>query len=80
MLRMILSQGMILTTIGILAGAGLAVAASGFVKDFLPGTRITDPSTFIGVPLLLAAVMLIACWIPAKRASIIDPTNTLRQE
>src|SRR5262249_30274983 len=79
-LRMILAQGMIFTAIGIVAGAALAIAAHGFIKDLLLGTRIINPSTLLGVPLLLAAVMMIACWIPAKRASSIDPTNALRQE
>ena len=79
-LRMILRQGMILTGIGIVLGGAIAVAAGGFLQGFALGERVTDPATLIGVPLMLAVVMMAACWIPAKRAASVDPTRALRQE
>ncbi len=79
-LRMVLGQGMIFTAIGVVVGGAIAVSASGLLKDFVLGARITEPGTLIGIPLLLAVVMLAACWIPARRASGVDPTRALRQE
>ena len=79
-LRMVLGQGMIFTAIGIVVGGAIAVSASGLLKDFVLGARITEPGTLIGIPLLLAVVMMVACWIPARRASSVDPTRALRQE
>lgn len=79
-LRMVLGQGMGLTAIGIALGVGLATFVCGFLKDFAMGTSPTDPMTMAGVVLLLAAVMAVACWIPARRAAAIDPTRALRQD
>jgi macrolide transport system ATP-binding/permease protein len=79
-LRMVLGQGMVFTAIGTLIGVGLVIAVRGTLKDFVVGASPTDPTTLIGVPLILAAVMAIACWVPAKRAASIDPTQALRQE
>jgi ABC-type antimicrobial peptide transport system permease subunit len=77
---MVLGQGMVFTAIGTLIGVGLVIAVRGTLKDFVVGASPTDPTTLIGVPLILAAVMAIACWVPAKRAASIDPTQALRQE
>jgi predicted permease len=79
-LRMVLGQGMAFTVIGITLGLGLTIAAAGYLKDFAVGANPTDPATLLIVPLILAAVMMLACWMPARRASRVDPTSALRQE
>ena len=79
-LRMVLSQGLAFTLIGIAAGLAIALSVSRFFQDFVVGVSPHDPLILIGVPAILAAVMLAACWLPAWRASRVDPTHALRQE
>ena len=50
------------------------------VRGFLYGIQTHDAFTFAVVPILLAVVALVACWIPARRASLVDPAETLRAE
>ncbi|MDP9099961.1 MAG: ABC transporter permease [Verrucomicrobiota bacterium] len=78
--RLILRQGMTLAMIGSVIGLGIAVLATRFLKSVLYGVDAMDPTTFLGVTLLLAAVALLACWIPALRASRVDPMVALRSE
>jgi ABC-type antimicrobial peptide transport system permease subunit len=78
--RMVLEQGLMFTVIGVGVGLVLAFFASQMVSGFVVGVSPHDPAIFITVPLILAAVMLAACWLPAARASRIDPTIALRQE
>ncbi len=79
-LRMVLGQGMIFTAIGVVIGVSLALAAGGYLKDFVVGASPKDLSALLGVPMLLAAVMAAACLIPARRAARVEPTRALRQE
>lgn len=79
-LRMILSQGLGFTAVGLLLGLTIAFFASRVVAGFVVGVSPHDPAIFLSVPFLLAAVMLLASWLPAHRASKVDPTLALRSE
>jgi macrolide transport system ATP-binding/permease protein len=79
-LRMVLGQGLTFIAIGVALGIAIALAAGGFLQNFVVGVSPRDPSILIGVPAILAAVMLAACWLPARRASRVDPIRALRQE
>jgi putative ABC transport system permease protein len=78
--RMILGHGMFLTAVGLVAGLLGAFALTRLMATMLFGVGPTDPATFAGVALLLAAVALIACYIPGRRATKVDPVNSLRYE
>jgi macrolide transport system ATP-binding/permease protein len=77
---LILRQGMSLALIGATIGLAIAFGATRLLKSVLYGVDAMDPTTFIGVTLLLATVALLACWIPARRASRVDPMVALRAE
>jgi ABC-type antimicrobial peptide transport system permease subunit len=77
---MIVSQGMRMVIIGLALGLTLEFALTRVFASLLLGVRTTDPLTFVGVALLLAAIALLACWIPARRATKVDPLIALRQE
>jgi ABC-type antimicrobial peptide transport system permease subunit len=79
-LKMIVGQGMTLTVIGVLIGLLLAFGSTRLMKSLLFGVSPTDPLTFIVIALLLSLVALLACWLPARRASKTDPMNALRCE
>jgi predicted permease len=79
-LRMIVSQGMRMVIIGLALGLTVAFALTRLFASLLLGVGTTDPLTFVGVALLLAAIALLACWIPARRATKVDPLLALRQE
>jgi len=78
--KMILRQGMMLTIIGMAAGLLGAFALTRLMATMLFSVRPTDPMTFGGVALLLFAIALIACYIPGRRATKVDPVNSLRYE
>jgi ABC-type antimicrobial peptide transport system permease subunit len=78
--RLILRQGMTLAIIGSVIGLAIALVATRLLKSLLYGVDAMDPATFAGVTLLLASVALLACWIPAVRASRVDPMVALRAE
>jgi predicted permease len=75
-----LRQGAVLTAIGILAGVGLALAVSPLIGSQLVDHNPRDPLVFVAVPLLLSAVSLLACVVPARRAARIDPLIALRHD
>jgi macrolide transport system ATP-binding/permease protein len=78
--RLILRQGMTLALIGSIIGLAIAFGATRLLKSVLYGVDAMDPTTFVGVTFLLATVALLACWIPALRASRVDPMVALRAE
>jgi predicted permease len=78
--RLIVRQGMLLTAIAVGLGLPAALVGAKFSSSFLYGVRPHDLVTFLTVPLLLLGIALLACWIPARRASRIDPQTALRYE
>jgi predicted permease len=78
--RLILRQGMVLVIVAMALGLPAAFAVAGLLSSFLYGIRPHDAMTFTVVPLFLAAVALAACWLPAWRATRIDPQISLRYE
>jgi putative ABC transport system permease protein len=79
-LKLVVGQGMALLLIGVMIGIAGAIGLTRFLISMLYEVRPADPLTFAGVSLLLAAVGLLACYIPARRATRVDPTVALRYE
>ena len=79
-LWLVVGQGMLLTFIGVAIGVTGAFVLTRFLSTLLYEVRPTDPATFVVVPLLLAGVALLACYIPARRAMRVDPMVALRHE
>jgi putative ABC transport system permease protein len=79
-LKMVIRQGMAVALTGLSIGLAVALAVTRLMRGLLFGVTATDPATFAGVATLLAAVALLACYIPARRAIKVDPTVALRRE
>jgi predicted permease len=79
-LRLMLGEGLLIVGVGLAAGLLLSFAATRVIEGFLYGVGATDPLTFAGVPLVLAAVALAASYLPARRAMKVDPMVALRYE
>jgi len=80
LLRLVLREGMALTCAGLAVGVLLAASLTGLLNSFLYGVKATDPLTFAGVSALLLLVAFFAMYIPARRASKVDPMVVLRYE
>jgi putative ABC transport system permease protein len=79
-LKLIVGNGMVLTLIGIALGLVISFALTRLLMSLLFEVSVTDPLTFVAIALLLTAVSLFACYVPARRAMRVDPMTALRYE
>jgi predicted permease len=77
---MVVRQAMLLAAAGILIGLGAAYGLTRFLQPLLFQVKTTDPTSFVSVPLVLALVALAACYLPARRATRVDPMEALRYQ
>jgi putative ABC transport system permease protein len=79
-LRMVLNEGLRLALLGVVLGVAAAFGLTSLMTSLLFGVKASDPATFVGVTAALMLVALAACWIPARRATRVDPVIALRYE
>jgi predicted permease len=79
-LRLVLNQSLVLTAIGIILGIAGAAAVTGYLRGMLFGVTPLDPATFVVVALMFSAVAMLAAFVPARRATKVDPLVALRCE
>ena len=79
-LALVVRQGAVLVAAGSIVGLAAAAASSRVLESFLYGITTGDRLTFAAAPLVLAAAALVACWLPARRATRVEPMRTLRFE
>ncbi len=79
-LRLILRQGMTLVAAGIIFGIAASIGLTRLMATLLYGVSATDPLTFFALSIALLAVAFVACWLPARRASTVDPIVALHAE
>ncbi len=79
-LKLVLRQGLAIIAIGLLAGLAAAFAGTRLLADLFYGVAPSDPLTYAAVATLLLTVALLACWIPARRATRVTPVIALRFE
>jgi putative ABC transport system permease protein len=75
----VLREGALLAATGAIIGLGGALALSSALRSLLFEVTPTDPSTYVIIALLLAAIALLASWLPARRAASVDPLTALRE-
>ena len=77
---LVIGQGMRMALMGVVVGMVAALGLTRVMRSLLYEVQPTDPITFVGVPILLGAIALLACWLPARRATKVDPIEALRYE
>ncbi len=78
--RLMVSEGMQPAAIGLALGLVAAYGLTRFLEGLLFQVSVTDPRVFVGLPTVLLAVALAACWLPARRGTRIEPTRALRED
>ncbi len=78
--KMIVGQGMLLALTGVVIGLAVAFLGTRVMESLLFGVSTRDLTTFLGIPLVLAAIAFLSIYIPARRAMKVDPMVALRQE
>src|SRR5205814_7867602 len=78
--KFIVWQGMSLSLVGVVAGIAASFGLTRLLSNFLFGVKPWDPVVFVSAPLILTAIALLAVWLPAARASKVDPIQALRAE
>ena len=79
-LRLVIWRGVVITLIGVVIGLGLAAALAMLLKNVMFGVSPTDPTTYLQISTVLVLVAIVACYIPARRATKVDPMVALRYE
>jgi ABC-type antimicrobial peptide transport system permease subunit len=79
-LKLVLRQGIVLAIAGAAVGIGVALGVTRYLASMLYNVRASDPATIAGVAILLTLVAFAACYIPAHRATRVDPMVALRHE
>ena len=77
---MVLGQGLGLTALGVVIGVGAALVLGRVLAGMLFGVTASDPVTLVGVASVLLLAAAAGCWLPARRASRLDPMNALREQ
>jgi len=78
--KLVVWQGMRLAIVGVVTGVAASFGLTRLLSTFLFGVKPWDPAVFVSAPLILAATALLAVWLPAVRASKVDPMQALRTE
>jgi putative ABC transport system permease protein len=78
--RMVLWEGGVLLALGLVLGVGGSLVATRLIRGLLFGVTPNDPVTLVGVALMMGAIGIVACWLPARRAAGIDPVVAIRQQ
>ena len=79
-LKLVVGHGMLLAGAGLGLGLLVAFAATRIMSSLLFGVSATDPITYLGLALLLGLIALLACYVPARRATKVNPVTALRAE